>query len=331
MKKDIVSQNFNEIVNLIKDSKAKAYVQINTTLIELYWNIGQYISTKTIKENWGKSVVKELAEYIKLQDPTLKGFDSRNLWRMKQFYETYKENKKLSALLREITWTNNLLILSSSKSDEEREFYILLSIKENYSSRELERQIKSGIYERTMLANEKLSAVVTQLPQNTKNVFRDTYTLELLDIPKVHEEKDLQKSIVSSLKDFILELGVGFAFIGEEYRVSVGDDDFYIDLLFYHRDLRCLVAFELKAGKFKPSDLGQLEFYLEALDRDVKREDENPSIGVLLCRKKNDEVVEYAMSRSTSPTVISEYETKLIPKEVLRAKMNELYERLENR
>ncbi|WP_415249214.1 PDDEXK nuclease domain-containing protein [Sulfurimonas sp.] len=138
--------------------------------------------------------------------------------------------------------------------------------------------------------------------------------------------KDLQKALLGSLKEFILELGVGFAFIGEEYRLEVGDDDFYIDLLFYHRDLKCLVAFELKIGKFKPSDLGQLEFYLEVLDRDVKRDDENPSIGILLCRKKNDEVVKYALSRSLSPTVVSEYETKLIPKKVLQDKMNELYE-----
>ncbi len=152
-----------------------------------------------------------------------------------------------------------------------------------------------------------------------------SYALDFLDLPIKHKEKDLQKALISSLKEFILELGIGFAFIGEEYRLQVGDDDFYIDLLFYHRDLKCLVAFELKIGKFKPSHLGQLEFYLEALDRDVKRDDENPSIGVLLCRKKNDEVVKYALSRSLSPTVISEYETKLIPKKILQDKMNELY------
>lgn len=322
-------ENFSEILDLISASKQKAFSTVNTLLIELYWNIGAYLSDKTTKENWGKGVVKELADFIHQNDPTLKGFTDRNLWRMKQFYETYHQNEKLSALLTQLTWTNHLLILSSSKSDEEREFYMLLVSKANYSSRELERQIKSGIFERTMLANEKLSAVMTQLPQETKNVFRDSYALDFLDLPQNHKEKDLQKALVLSLKDFILELGIGFAFIGQEYRLQVGDDDFYIDLLFYHRDLRCLVAFELKTGKFKPSDLGQLEFYLEALDRDVKREDENPSIGVLLCRKKNDEVVKYALSRSLSPTIISEYETKLIPKEILQRKLNELYEAFE--
>ncbi|WP_434581469.1 PDDEXK nuclease domain-containing protein [Sulfurimonas sp. NW15] len=328
---EIVKEDFNEVLNRIQLSKQKAYKQVNTVLIDLYWNIGSFISKKTSQENWGKSIVKELANYIKLHDPTIKGFSDKNLWRMKQFYETYKDNEKLSALLRELSWTNNLLILSHSKQPEEREFYILLSIKEKLSSRELERQLKSSIFERTMLANEKLSAVVRELPQDTTNVFKDIYSLEFLGLPKIHSEKDLQKSLISSLKEFILELGMGFAFIGQEYRVQVGMEDFYIDLLFFHRNLQCLVAFELKIGKFNPSDLGQLEFYLEALDRDVKNRDENPSIGILMCSSKDDEVVEYALSRSLSPTVISEYETQLIPKKVLQDKLDELYMQLESK
>lgn len=329
MPKDIsVNKNFNEIVSLIKDSRAKAYAQVNTTLIELYWNIGAYISSKTIKENWGKGVVKELADYIKEKDPTLKGFSDKNLWRMKQFFEIYKDDKKLATVWRVLSWSHNKRIMSL-KTKEKREFYLTLCVKENYSVRQLDRQINTSLFERTMLANEKLSTVVRELPQDTTNVFKDIYSLEFLDLKENHSEKDLQKALLSSLKEFILELGIGFAFIGEEYRVSVGNSDFYIDLLFYHRYLNCLIAFELKIGDFKPADLGQLEFYLEALDRDVKTENENPSIGVLLCREKDDEIVKYALNRSLSPTVISEYETKLIPKEILRAKMNELYERLE--
>lgn len=169
------------------------------------------------------------------------------------------------------------------------------------------------------------------LPQAVTGVFKDSYVFEFLDLPTPHQEKDLQQSLISSLKDFILELGVGFSFVGQEYRLQVGNDDFLIDLLFFHRQLQCLVAFELKTTKFKPEHIGQLEFYLEALDRDVKLPHENPSIGVLLCREKNDEVVEYALSRSLSPTVISEYETKLIPKEVLRNKLNEFYALLEGK
>lgn len=320
------AKTFNDILKTIQNAKHKALQQVNKTLIELYWDVGKYISTKTAKENWGKGVVKELALYIQTNEPTAKGFTSRNLWRMKQFYETYKDNTKLTPLVTEISWTNNLIILSSAKTEEERAFYLLLASKEKYSKRELERQIKSGLFERTMLANEKLSPAMRELPQDTKDVFRDSYALEFLNLPTPHNEKDLQQALIGSLKQFILELGIGFAFVGEEYRVQVGHEDFYIDLLFYHRHLRCLVAFELKIGKFKPAHLGQLEFYLEALDRDVKSEDENPSIGILLCREKDDEVVKYALSRSLSPTVISDYETKLIPKKVLQRKLNELYE-----
>ena len=262
--------SFGEVLSLIQKAKRQVYKQANTILMKLYWDVGYYISDKTSNEGWGKSTVKELAEYIKKTDPSIGGFSVRNIWRMKQFYETYKENKKLSPLVTQVSWTNNLIIMSGRKSDIEKEFYLRETIKNNYSKRELERQIYSSTFERTLLGNEKLSPTVRELPQDTKDVFKDTYVLELLGVPKKHKEKDLQSAIVSSLKEFILKLGVGFAFIGQEYRISVGDEDFYIDLLFSHRYLQCLVAFELKIDKFKPSHLGQLEFYLEALDRDVK-------------------------------------------------------------
>ncbi len=273
--------------------------------------------------------MKELAQFINTQEPNLQGFTARNMWRMKQFYETYCDNTKLSTLLTQLTWSNNLLIMSASKSEEEREFYIGLTIKESYSYRELERQIKSSTFERVMLANEKLSTVMTELPQTVNNVFKDSYSLDFLGLGSTHSESDLQKSLVANLKKFIIEIGRDFCFMGQEYKVQVGNKDFSIDLLFYHRTLQCLVAFELKIDEFSPSYLGQLEFYLEALDRNVKKDNENPSIGVLLCRQKNDEVVEFALSRSMSPAIISKYETELIPKELLRNKLNELYQLLE--
>jgi predicted nuclease of restriction endonuclease-like (RecB) superfamily len=325
------NSDFNNILNLIATYKQKAYKEVNKALIELYFNIGKYLYEKVNDAKWGKSVIENLALYLKEKEPNIKGFTARNLWRMKQFYETYKDNEKLTILLSEISWSNNLLIMSSAKTEEEREFYILMTIKERYSYRELQRQIQTSLYERTMLANENFSDNVKNLPQDVTNSFRDSYVLEFLDLPKVYKEKDLQTSLISSLKDFILEAGKGFAFIGQEYKVQVGKSDFYIDLLFYHRYLKCLVAFELKTTSFKPEYLGQLEFYLEALDNDVKTDDENPSIGVLLCREKDDEVVKYALNRSLSPTIISEYETKLIPKEILREKLNELYLLLESK
>ena len=324
--KATITQNFNEVLHTIQSSKQKALQQVNSTLIELYWDIGEYISTKTIKDNWGRSVVEELAVYIKIEEPTLRGFTARNLWRMKQFYETYKDSPKLSTLWTQLNWSNNRTIFSRCKSKEEREFYLNFAIKERWTNRDLERHISSSLFERILLADSNLSDIVKSLPQSTENVFRDSYVFEFLDIPSKHSEKTLQQALVSSLKDFILEIGRGFTFMGQEYRLQVGVEDFYIDLLFYHRDLQCLIAFELKIDKFKPGYLGQLEFYLEALDRDVKKEHEHPSIGVLLCRDKTDKVVEYALNRSISPTIVSDYETQLIPKKVLRQKLNELYE-----
>ena len=322
-------ESFQTILTLIQDSRNHVFVTVNRTLVELYWRVGEYVSKKVDQEVWGKSTVQELALFIQREHPEIKGFTASNIWRMKQFYETYVGNQKLASLWRELSWTHNRTIFSRCKTDEERIFYLHLTTKNRLSVREMERQISSGAFERVMLADGKLSETVKKLPQETESVFRDSYLLVFLDLPAEHSEKDLQKAILTSLKKFILELGGGFAFIGEEYRLQVGNDDFYLDLLFYHRNLNCLVVFELKVDKFRPAHLGQLEFYLEALDRDVKLEHENPSIGILLCREKDDEVVKYALSRSLSPTVVAEYETKLIPREVLRRKMNELYQLFE--
>ena len=197
---------------------------------------------------------------------------------------------------------------------------------ENYSFRELERQISSRLFERTMIGNSKLSTGLRESNHDLTNTFKDSYVFEFLNLPEPHNESDLQRGLVRQMKNFILELGKDFLFIGEEYKVQVGNSDFFIDLLFYHRGLQCLVAFELKADKFKPDHLGQLNFYLEALDRDLKKPNENPSIGVLLCKDKDSEVVEYALSRSLSPTMVSEYKTQLPDKKLLQQKLHELFD-----
>ncbi|HCT85253.1 MAG TPA: DUF1016 domain-containing protein [Candidatus Margulisbacteria bacterium] len=326
MNSKLAQTYFEEIILMIRESRSRALRNVNTELIDLYWRIGEYISKKIAEEVWGKSIVENLAEYILKQEPDIKGFSSQNLWRTRQFFEVYKENPKLSPLVREISWTNNMIIISRCKTSEEREFYLKLTAREYLSKRELERQINSGIFERTMLSDKKLSPVVRELPQNVAGAFKDTYVFEFLNLHDSFDEKSLQKALIKNLKDFILELGRDFTFMGEEYRLQVGNSDFFIDLLFYHRELQCLVAFELKVDKFKPEYLGQLEFYLEALDRDVKKSHENPSIGVLLCRDKDTEVVEYALSRSVSPALIADYETKLIPKALLQKKIHELFE-----
>lgn len=230
-----------------------------------------------------------------------------------------------NTVLIEIGWTQHLTLMSRCKSIEERLFYLHLSKNENYTVKELDRQISSGLFERTMIGNSKLSPAVREVNKDITNTFKDSYVLEFLDLPEPYNENDLQRGLVRQMKNFILELGKDFLYIGEEYQLQVGNSDFFLDLLFYHRGLQCLVAFELKADKFRPEHLGQLNFYLEALDRDIRKPNENPSIGVLLCKDKDVEVVEYALSRSLSPTMVSNYQTQLPDKEILQKKLHELF------
>lgn len=321
-----MDNRFTDIIQLIKQSRTNAIKSVNAELINLYWNIGEYISKKIEQSEWGDSVVTELANFIQTQEPDIKGFSDKNIWRMKQFYETYKDFPKLSTVLREISWSHNLAIFSRCKTAEEREFYLKLAKQESYSFRELDRQISASLFERTMIGNSKLSTALRERNHDLTNTFKDSYVFEFLNLPDPHCESDLQRGLIRQMKNFILELGKDFLFIGEEYKLQVGNSDFFIDLLFYHRGLQCLVAFELKADKFKPDHLGQLNFYLEALDRNVKKPNENPSIGVLLCKDKDSEVVEYALSRSLSPTMVSEYKTQLPDKKLLQQKLHELFD-----
>ena len=294
-------------------------------MINLYWNIGKHISQKIKSSEWGKGIVSNLSDYLKQTEPKVKGFSSQNLWRMKQFFEVYNENEKLSPMVREISWTNNLIIISKSKSDEEKEFYLRLSKNERLTKRELERDIDSGLFERVILSNEKLSPVVREIHPKANEVFKDNYVLDFLALPTNFSEKTLRKSILENLKQFILEFGKDFTFVGEVYRVQVGMKDFYIDLLFFHRELQCLVVVDLKITDFKPEYLGQIEFYLEALDRDVKKEHEKPTVGIVLCKNKDEKVVEYSLSRSMSPTLVSKYQTELFDKKLLETKLEEYF------
>ena len=318
-----LQNQFSHISQLIAQAKARAYQAVNSELVNLYWQIGEYVSRQVQAKAWGKSVVVELANFIQITEPNIKGFSAQNIWRMKQFYETYQGNEKLAPVVRELSWTHHRLILPC-KTNEEREFYLLLSVKERWSKRELERQINSSYYERVMIGNAKLSAIANALPQEITNTFKDTYVLELLNLPTPHQEKSLRKAIAQDITKFLLEFGRDFAFMGEEYPLQVGNRDFAIDLLFYNRSLNCMVAIELKIENFKPEHLGQLNFYLEALDRDIRKPHENPSIGILLCKGKDDTVVEYALSRTLSPTLVADYQTKLPNKALIQAKWEEI-------
>ena len=327
---DIIKYNndFENIIQIIERSKARAIRAVNAEMIEMYWQIGKYISEKADNDGWGKGVVQDFANFLKREYPSASGFSAQNIWRMKQFYETYKDKEKLSPLVREITWSNNLLIMAGCKTDESKEFYLRLCIANGYGKRELERQIDSMLFERTMISTAKHKNLIAQNP--AVGALRDSYVLEFLDIPEDYKEKDLRKSIIANIKQFILEFGKDFTFVGEEYRVQVGNTDFFIDLLFYNRALACLVAIELKVGKFKPEHLGQLNFYLEALNRDVKKSNENPSVGLILCTYKDDTVVEYALSSSLSPAMVADYTLQLPDKKLLEAKLREIAMLAEN-
>jgi predicted nuclease of restriction endonuclease-like (RecB) superfamily len=319
------NDRFNEVLALIQSARQQAVQAVNTQLIDLYWQVGGYISRKMEKAEWGDSVISQLAEHLAQTQPGLRGFTRPNLFRMRQFYDTYRGDSIVSPLVRQLPWTHNMIVLSQSKHPQEREFYLRMAIQEKWSKRELERQLKAALFERSVTQPAKASAVLKQTHPAALEIFRDAYMVEFLDLPGVHAETDLHQGLLGRLKEFLIELGRDFCFVGSEYPVQVGGRDFALDLLFFHRGLNCLVAIELKVGRFEPEYLGKLNFYLEALDRGVRKPHENPAIGVLLCASKEDEVVEYALNRSLSAALIAEYQVQLPDKQLLQAKLHEFY------
>jgi predicted nuclease of restriction endonuclease-like (RecB) superfamily len=245
-----IQQEFQRLVAVIEKSRDNAFRAVNRELIDMYWEVGKTISEKVKSDGWGKSTVSDFSDFIQTHYLGIKGFSPQNIWRMKQFYETYKDDfTKLSTLWREISWSNNRLIMSL-KSLEEREFYLTLSVQNNYSVRQLERQIETGFFERTMINEIKNKDIIARSPG--LSALRDSYSLEFLGLPEQHKEKDLRKALIKDFKKFILEFGKDFTLVDDEYRVQVGDSDFFIDILLFNRYLSCLVAIELKTTKFKP-------------------------------------------------------------------------------
>lgn len=356
-----LKNHFENIRQLIRQGRAKALQAAYAEQLKVYWNVGAYVHQKLDAANWGVKVVDTLANWLKENEPGLKGFDRRTLYRMQDFYLTWHsvdwttlkesgniivgsvnpqlhstENQsveivglsipqlaEMPPILGKLSWSQHLELLKRSSALEEKVFYLLLAIKEGYTVEDLKRQIKSSLYERQKMSSQRIVASRHPGADKIPSIFRDKYIFEFLDLPEPHNESDFQKSLISRLKQFILELGKDFIFTGEEYHLQVGKRDFYIDLLFFHRELQCLVAFELKVQDFEPEHIGKLNFYLEALDRDVKKAHENPSIGVLLCKSKENEVVEYALNRNISPALVADYETKMIDKELLQRMLHE--------
>jgi predicted nuclease of restriction endonuclease-like (RecB) superfamily len=317
---------FEEVVSLIEQSRIHASQAVNTVLIDLYWRVGEYVWFKIQNEGWGKSTVLALATFVQRKRPGIRGFSPQNIWRMRQFFDAYRDQPNLSTLLRDLPWSSNLHILSRAKRPEEREFYLRMAIKNRWHVREVARQMNAGLFERSILNPPQLSTALRELQPLAAEFFKDIYTLEFLGLPTEHSEADLEGALLRNLGRFITELGRDFCFIGSQYPIQVGGQDFALDLLFFHRGMNCLVAIELKIREFRPEDLGKINFYLEALDRDSRKPHENPAVGLLLCATKDTEVVEYCLSRSLSPAMIAEYETLLPDKELLKAKLHEFYQ-----
>lgn len=326
MKKDylIAAANFDELIAMIESARARAWQAVNSEMVALYWNIGKWLSKRLEVATWGSKVVEKAAVYLAEKRPDLSSFTKRTLYRMVELYDTYKDDAIVTPLVTQITWTNHLVILSRAKDAAERQFYIKKIAAEPSSKRNLERLFDSSFYERHRIGEAAPASALVIQP--VRAVVPDVYSLEFLDLPERHREATLRDAIVSNMRDFILELGRDFTFVGKEYPVKVGKSDFSIDLLFFNRALRCFFAFELKTRKFRPADIGQIDFYLEALDRDVKKPDENPSVGVILCTDKDDSVVEYALSRSMSPTMVASYQLMLPDKKILQDRLRQITE-----
>ena len=321
-----VETAFAEVVSLIEQARQRAYHAVDSELVGLYWRVGQYISAKLAAAVWGEGVVDRLAQHLARTMPGQRGFTRRNLFRMRQFFEAYSADEKVTPLVTQLPWTHNLIILTQSKRPEEREFYLRMAVQQRWGKRELERQFGLGAFERAVLSPAKVSPALTQMHgAAAAGVFKDSYSVEFLNLPADHSEADLHRGLLVQLRSFLIELGRDFCFVGSEFPVQVGGRDFALDLLFFHRGLNCLVAIELKVDRFEPEHLGKLNFYLEALDRDVRKPHENPAIGVLLCASKDSEVVEYALSRSLSPALVAQYQTQLPDKQLLAAKLHEFY------
>ncbi|HTJ14920.1 MAG TPA: PDDEXK nuclease domain-containing protein, partial [Dinghuibacter sp.] len=324
-----LSQHFEEIRSLIRTRQQRALQEVYREQLTVYWEVGAYVHHRLATKEWGDKTVDQLAEWLKKNDPAIKGFDRRSLYRMRDFYSTWHQLdwttiktdgsvrlrpgdnvedvesqskeivvtvspqfKKIPHILSALSWSHHVDLLSRTGSLDEKVFYLLLAAKEKYSLRDLRRQMASALFERQKLSKVDLTNSSHPNADIAPQIFRDRYIFDFLDLPEPHSEHELKKGLTQRLRQFVLEIGRDFTFMGEEYRLQVGTQDFFLDLLFYHRELQCLVAIELKTTPFQPEYIGKLNFYLEALDRDVKKPHENPSIGVLLCTEKSKEVVE---------------------------------------
>jgi len=292
----------------IRNHQLQAMRAVNKELLALYWEIGKSIQEKQASLGWGKSVVQTLAKDLQTEFPGRNGFSSQNLWLMRQFYNEYATNEKLQPLVREISWSKNLLVMSRSKDELEREFYLRATARYGWTKTVLQHQISNQSYQKYLLGQTNFEQV---LPENIRSqailAVKDHYSFDFLELGTAHSERELEQALIKNVRQFLIEMGGHFAFIGNQYRLEVGGQEYFIDLLLFHRRLRCLVAIELKMGDFKPEHKGKMEFYLEALDRQERLEGENNPIGIIICQNKNKTVIEYALKNTSHPIGVASY------------------------
>jgi predicted nuclease of restriction endonuclease-like (RecB) superfamily len=307
---------FIEIKEKIYKAQYEALKQVNTALIKLYWDIGKSIVEKQKKHKWGKSVVENLSIDLQKEFIGVNGLSSDNLWRMRKFYLNYEVQAKLAPLVQEIGWSHNIVIMEKCKDLLEREFYIKMTMKYGWTKNVLIHHVEGKSYEKFLLGQTNFDkALPEKYKHQAKLAVKDEYNFEFLEIGDEHSERELELALMKNMRKFLMEMGGDFAFIGNQYRLEL-EEDFSIDILLYHRRLKSLVAVELKTGKFKPEYAGKLNFYLTVLNDKVRMEDENPSIGIIVCKEKNRMTVEYALKDVDNPIGITSYKVSpSIPKD----------------
>jgi len=297
-----------EIKSRIREAQYSALKVVNKELIGLYWDIGKGIIERQEKYSWGKAVVEKLAFDLQKEYPGIQGFSTRNLWNMRNFYFSYRDKIKLQPMVAEISWAKNLAVMEKCKDDQEREFYIRMTRKFGWTKSVLIHQIENKSYEK-YLANQTNfdKALPAKYREQAKLAVKDEYTFDFLELGGEHSEKELEGALMERVRSFLVEMGGNFCYIGNQFRLEVGNSEFFVDLLLYHRKLKCLVAIELKIGDFMPEYAGKMQFYLSVLDDNVRMEGEKPSIGIIICKSKDRTIVEYALKDSKKPIGVSTY------------------------
>lgn len=297
-----------EIKQKILLAQYAALKAVNKELITLYWEIGKSIVEKQDSLGWGKSVVKNLADELQKEFVGIKGFSVQNLWNMRQFYLEYRNNSKLQPLVGEISWTKNVVIFQKCKDNLEREFYIKTTIKFGLTKDVLINHIDNKSYEKFLLNQTNFdNTIVEKYKHQAVLAVKDEYNFSFLDLGEQYSERELEIGLINKIREFLAQMGSDFTFIGNQYKILVDDEEYFIDLLLYHRRLKSLIAIELKIGKFKPEYAGKMNFYLSCLNDTVKLPDENPSIGIIVCKEKKRTTVEYALRDSNQPIGVSTY------------------------